>query len=333
MTAQQTEEMKRVQIIIVGSGPAGLTAAIYAARAGLSPIVAAGSATPTTVPGGQLMITTEVENYPGFPEGIEGPQLMERFKLQATKFGAQIIEEFASEFKFRQGGPHDVKIGPHWFQTDAAILANGAAARWLGLPNEDKFRNNGISACATCDGPLPIFRNKEIYVVGGGDSAVEEATFLTRFAKKVYMLVRSNKMRASKIMQKKALENPKIEILFNTTVDSYIGDIKLRGLVLRNTITGIKREVEAGGLFMAIGHEPMTSVLRNTGLELDEQGYIKVNNNVYTNIEGVFAAGDVHDTHFRQAVTAAGFGCMAAISAERWLEIKKATEGQLRSKN
>jgi thioredoxin reductase (NADPH) len=319
----QPTEFKKTELIIVGSGPAGLTAAIYAGRAGLKPIVAGGSVSPQSIPGGQLMITTEVENFPGFPDGIDGPELMERFKAQATKFGAQIIEEFATEFKFQQGGPHQVKIGEEWYLADAVVLANGAAAKWLGLDNETKLRNNGISACATCDGPLPLFRNKDIYVIGGGDSAVEEATFLTRFAKKVYLLIRSNKMRASKIMQKRAIDNPKIEILYNTTIASYIGDERLTGLVLKDTTTGVTREVQVGGLFMAIGHEPLTQYLKGSGIELDEQGYIKVHDHIYTNIEGVFAAGDVHDTHFRQAVSAAGFGCMAAITAERWLETKK----------
>eukprot|EP01120_Amphizonella_sp_Union-15-10_P011638 TRINITY_DN4991_c0_g1_i4.p1 TRINITY_DN4991_c0_g1~~TRINITY_DN4991_c0_g1_i4.p1 ORF type:complete len:330 (+),score=76.17 TRINITY_DN4991_c0_g1_i4:68-1057(+) len=322
-TEPKTSEPKTTELIIVGSGPAGLTAAIYAGRANLKPIVAAGGITPQSIPGGQLMITTEVENYPGFPDGIDGPELMERFKAQALKFGAIIIEEFATDFRFRPGGPHDVKIGSEWYSASAVILANGAAARWLDLPEESKFRNNGISACATCDGPLPLFRNKEIYVIGGGDSAVEESTFLTRFARKVFMLVRTNKMRASKIMQKRALENPKIEILYNTTIDSYIGDTRLTGLVLRDTATGAKREVSADGLFMAIGHVPLTFHLKDSGVNLDDQGYIKVHDHIYTNIDGVFAAGDVHDTHFRQAVSAAGFGCMAAIAAERWLEEQK----------
>lgn len=322
MTSEQHRQFKETRVIIIGSGPAGLTAAIYAGRAGLNPIVAAGDITPKSIPGGQLMITTEVENYPGFPDGIQGPELMERFKMQAIKFGAQIIEEYATEFKFKEGGPHEVKIGDVWYLTHCVILANGAAAKWLGLEGEDKLRNNGISACATCDGPLPIFRNKEIYVIGGGDSAVEEATFLSKFAKKVYMLVRGDKMRASKIMQNRALNNAKIEIMFNTTIQSYIGEDRLEGLVLQNTVDGTTKKVDTGGLFMAIGHEPLTEHLNNTGIQLDNNGYIKVKEHVYTNIEGVFAAGDVHDTHFKQAITAAGFGCMAAITAERWLESK-----------
>ena len=309
------------KVIIVGAGPAGLTAAIYAGRANLNPLVAAGEVQATDMPGGQLMITTEVENYPGFPEGIQGPELMEKFMEQAKKFGATIVEEFATEFDLPQGGPFKVKIGENWYEAEAVILATGASARWLNAPGEQKYRNNGISACATCDGPLPIFRNKHIFVVGGGDSAVEEALFLTRFTNKVSIIHRRDELRASKIMQNRALENPKIEVLWNTVIDGYKGEKFLEKLVLKNVKTGDVYEDEVGGLFMAIGHSPNTKFLVNAGLEL-ENGYIKVHDHILTSVDGVFAAGDVHDTHYRQAITAAGFGCMAAIDVDKYLTEK-----------
>ena len=311
------------KVIIVGAGPAGLTAAIYAGRANLNPLVAAGEVQATDMPGGQLMITTEVENYPGFPEGIQGPDLMDKFMEQAKKFGSTIVEEYATEFDLPQGGPFKVKIGEKWHEAEAVIMATGASARWLNAPGEQKYRNNGISACATCDGPLPIFRNKHIFVVGGGDSAVEEALFLTRFASKVSIIHRRDELRASKIMQKRALENPKIEILWNTVIDGYKGDKFLETLVLKNVKTNEVYEDNVGGLFMAIGHSPNTKFLVNAGLDL-ENGYIKVHDHILTSVDGVFAAGDVHDTHYRQAITAAGFGAMAAITAERWIEAKNA---------
>jgi thioredoxin reductase (NADPH) len=312
---------EKKKVIIVGAGPAGLTAAIYTARANLEPLVAAGEVQATEMPGGQLMITTDVENYPGFPDGIQGPELMDKFMAQAKRFGTTIIEEYATEFELQNGGPFKVKIGESWYESEALILANGASAKWLGLENEDKYRNKGISACATCDGGLPIFRDKELYVVGGGDTAAEEALHLTKFASKVTIIHRRDQLRASKIMQKRLIEHPKIEILWNTVIEGYEGETVLERLKLRNVKTNERYTQEVGGLFMAIGHTPNTKWLLNTGLEF-EQGYIKVRDNVYTNIEGVFACGDVHDTHYRQAVTAAGFGCMAAISADRWIEAK-----------
>jgi len=310
-------------VIIVGSGPAGLTAAIYASRAGLKPIVAAGE-----MAGGQLMITNDVENYPGFPEGIEGPQLMDKFREQAKRFGSEIMDEWAKDFKFKSGGPHRCRIGTQTFEADAIILSNGADAKWLNNPEEEEFRNRGISACATCDGPLQIFRGKKIYVVGGGDTACEEALFLTNFASTVYLVHRRTELRASKIMAHRVKTHEKIQILWNTEIVGYKGEKSLNGLVLRDTVTKQTREVDCTGLFMAIGHEPNTKELQGTGLDLDPVGYIKVHNNVHTNIEGVFAAGDNHDTYFRQAVTAAGFGCMSAITAERWLEAKHAQESK-----
>lgn len=271
---------------------------------------------------GQLMITTEVENFPGFPDGIDGPELMERFTKQAEKFGSKIVHEWASEFKLPPGGPFHVKVGDIWYETEAVIFANGAAARWLNAPGEQKYINKGISACATCDGPLPVFRGKHLFVVGGGDSAVEEATFLTRFASKVTLIHRRDTLRASKIMQDRALNNPKIEILWNSVIVGYKGEDKLSAIVVKNTVTGEETELEAGGVFMAIGHDPLTKHLKGTDVQLTEGGYVKVHDLVHTNIEGVFTAGDVHDHEYRQAISASGFGCIAAIAAERYIESK-----------
>jgi len=300
----------------------GLTAAIYAGRANLNPLVASGETGSGVIPGGQLMITTEVENFPGFPDGVEGPDLIEMMQKQAKKFGATIVEQWATEFSLPAKGPFRVKIGQVWYEAESVILANGAAARWLGAPGEQQFVNHGISACATCDGPLPIFRNKHLFVIGGGDSAIEEATFLTRFASKVTIIHRRETLRASKIMQQRAKENPKIEFAFNTVITGYEGGKTLEAIKIKNVETGQEATWPAAGLFMAIGHDPLTSHLKKTGIEFDPSGYIVAKNHVETNIEGVFTAGDVHDTHFRQAITAAGFGCMAAIAAERWIEAK-----------
>lgn len=268
------------------------------------------------------MITTEVENFPGFPDGIDGPELIDRFTRQAEKFGAKLVSEWATDFKFTPGGPFHVQVGSVWYETQAVILANGASARWLNAPGEQKFVNKGISACATCDGPLPIFRNKHLFVVGGGDSAVEEATFLTRFASKVTIVHRRDQLRASKIMQERALKNPKIEILWNSQIVGYLGEDRLTGIIVKNTVSGETSEIEVGGVFMAIGHDPLTKHIVGTGIDLTEGGYIKAHDLIHTNIEGVFTAGDVHDHEFRQAISAAGFGCMAAIAAERYIEAK-----------
>jgi len=326
-TPKKTDTPQKIQLLIVGGGPAGLTAGIYAGRANLEPIIAVGGFHGgSMVPGGQLMITTEVENYPGFPDGISGPDLMARFQEQAKHFGGIIVEEFATEFKLKPGGPHMVKVGSQWYETEAIILAMGAQARWLGAPDEQLFINKGISACATCDGPLPVYRNKHILVVGGGDSAMEEATFLAKFAAKVSIVVRRDQLRASKIMQDRALSNPKIEVLWNTLITGYYGDDDfLKGVHLVNTQSGEKTSLDVGGVFMAIGHEPCTVPVKDSGLKLDESNYVSVHDHIFTNIDGVFAAGDIHDIHFKQAVSAAGFGCMSAIAAERWLETKHAT--------
>ncbi|MCS6884456.1 MAG: thioredoxin-disulfide reductase [Acidobacteriota bacterium] len=314
---------KQREIIIVGSGPAGLTAAIYAARAGLNPLVAAGEVRHTTLPGGQLMLTTDVENYPGFPEGIQGPEMMHRFFEQAKRFGTEILNAEATQADFPQGGPFRLLVGQEWFTAKSVILAMGARAKWLGVPGEEEFRaKGGVSACATCDGPLPYFRNSHLIVVGGGDTAMEEALFLTKFAAKVTIVHRRDKLRASKVMQLRAMSNPKIEFLWNSTIVEYLGSDSLEAVRIKNTITGEEKLQPIRGVFVAIGHQPMTDFVKGI-IDLDEQGYIITRNNVETNIEGVFAAGDVHDKHYRQAVTAAGFGCMAAISAERWLASKE----------
>lgn len=315
--------MLKHKVIIVGAGPAGLTAGIYAGRANLNPLIAEGEVSTSgesfDMPGGQLMITDIVENYPGFPQGIKGEELMDQFKEQAQKFDCTIISNYATEFNLPPGGPFKVKVNDTWYETEAVIFATGASVKWLNLPNEEKFRNKGISACATCDGWF--FKNKHIYVVGGGDSAVEEALFLTKFGSQVTIIHRRDKLRASKIMQKRALEHPKIDFRWNTVIEAYKGEGILQQLVLKNVNTQEIFEEDAGGLFIAIGHQPNSKYLVNSGLEL-ENGYIKVHNQILTNIDGVFAAGDIHDTHYRQAITAAGFGAMAAITAERWMEAK-----------
>lgn len=309
-------------IIIVGSGPAGLTAAIYAARAGLKPLVAAGEVKQTVLPGGQLMLTTEVENYPGFPEGIQGPEMMQRFFDQAKRFGTEVLEADVKEVEFAQGGPFRLLIGTEWFTAKSVILAMGASAQWLQIPGEDEFRlKGGVSACATCDGPLPHFRNAHLMVIGGGDTAMEEATFLTKFASKVTVVHRRDQLRASKVMQDRAFSNPKIEFMWNSVLTEYLGSNSLEAVRVKNLQTGEESVQPIGGVFVAIGHKPMTDFVKGV-IDVDEQGYIITRNNIETNIEGVFAAGDVHDKHYRQAITASGFGCMAAISAERWLAAK-----------
>jgi thioredoxin reductase (NADPH) len=298
-------------VVIVGSGPAGLTAAIYAARANLSPIELGGY-----VPGGQLMITTDVENYPGFPEGIQGPELMELFRRQAERFGARIIDVDVEKVDF-SGRPFKLWAGGTEYRGQSVIVASGASALWLGLENETRLRGRGVSACATCDGFF--FRGKKVAVVGGGDTALEEATFLTRFATDVALIHRRDHLRGSKIMQRRAFENPKIRVLWNAEVVDVLGNDVVEGLRLRDTETGEERVEATEGLFLAIGYKPNTDVFRDW-LELDEKGYLVVQDETRTKIDGVFVAGDVHDHRYRQAVTAAGDGCKAAIDAERWLE-------------
>jgi thioredoxin reductase (NADPH) len=305
------------KVIIIGSGPAGLTAAIYAARANLEPIVLAGS-----TPGGQLMITSDVENYPGFPLGIQGPELMAAFREQAERFGTHIVDVDIDRVDF-SSRPFRIWARGTEYRAEAVIVATGASALWLGLDSETRLRGRGVSACATCDGFF--FRDKEIAVVGGGDTALEEATFLTRFASKVHLLHRRDAFRGSKIMVDRAKANPKIAIRMNTAVDEVLGDAKVSGLRLRDTQSGSTEEVDMEGLFVAIGYRPNTDVFKDW-LEVDDKGYLVVRDETGSNVEGVFIAGDVHDHRYRQAVTAAGDGCKAAIDAERWLESQGITE-------
>jgi thioredoxin reductase (NADPH) len=298
------------RVVIIGSGPAGLTAAIYAARANLEPLVVAGN-----VPMGQLMITSDVENYPGFPDGVQGPELMQRFREQAERFGSTIIERDATRVDF-SSRPFGIWVGGDEYRADAVIVATGASALWLGLPSEEEFRGRGVSACATCDGFF--FRGREIAVVGGGDTALEEATFLTRFAEKITMLVRRGEFRGSKIMQDRALNHPKIEVLWNTEVTEVRGDMTVNALGLRDTVTGETSDLAVQGLFIAIGYKPNTDLFAGQ-LDIGPGGYLEIVGETGSMVEGVFIAGDVHDHHYRQAVTAAGDGSKAAIDAERWL--------------
>ena len=306
-----TPDTRHRKVIIIGSGPAGLTAALYASRANLEPLVIAGN-----VPLGQLMITSDVENYPGFPNGVQGPELMQLFREQAERFGSTIIDRDATRVDFG-ARPFGVWIGDEEYRGDAVIVATGASALWLGLPSEEAFRGRGVSACATCDGFF--FRGREIAVVGGGDTAMEEALFLTRFADKITLVHRREAFRASKIMAERAINHPKIEVIYNSEVVEVTGDSTVSGLRLRDTVSGEESNLEVQGLFIAIGYKPNTDLFAEQ-LELDERGYLKVVDETGSGIEGVFIAGDVHDHRYRQAVTAAGDGCKAAIDAERWLE-------------
>jgi thioredoxin reductase (NADPH) len=309
--ATDVTDTRHRKVAIIGSGPAGLTAAIYAGRANLEPIVIAGN-----TPMGQLMITSDVENYPGFPEGIQGPELMQKFREQAERFGATLVEKDATRVDLSQR-PFRIWVNADEYLADAVIVATGASALWLGLPSEEEFRGRGVSACATCDGFF--FRGREIAVVGGGDTALEEATFLTRFADKVTMLVRRDEFRGSKIMVDRAMRDPKIEIQFNKEVVEVKGEMTVNALNLRDTATGASSELAVQGLFIAIGYKPNTDLFEGQ-LKIGPGGYLEVvDGETGSGIEGVFVAGDVHDHHYRQAVTAAGDGCKAAIDAERWL--------------
>ena len=307
-------------VVIVGSGPAGHTAAIYAARANLSPFMFEGYVMGGSA-GGQLTTTTEVENYPGFPEGIGGPELMQLFRKQSERFGTEMVQEDVTSADFSQR-PFVLKSENRGVLAHSVIISTGAIAKRMGVPNEEKMWNNGMSACAVCDGALPMFRNQPLMVIGGGDTAVEEATYLTKFGSVVYMVHRRDELRASKIMQERALKNPKLEIIWDTVLEDAIGEDYLTGARLKNVKTQEVREMEVTGLFYAIGHTPNTSIF-NGQLDLDDAGYIKVKAGTQeTNIEGVFAAGDVYDHKYRQAVTAAGTGCAASLEAERWLAEK-----------
>ena len=295
----------------MGSGPAGLTAALYTARAQLRPLVITG------VPaGGQLLITTDVENYPGFVDAIQGPELVDRMRQQAARFGAEFLDDNVIRVDLAKR-PFSLETGTHGaVHADAVIVATGANARWLGIPSEERLKGHGISACATCDGFF--FKGKELVVVGGGDTAMEEALFLTNFATHVTIVHRRGALRASSIMQRRAREHPKISFRLDSVVDEVLGAEKVEGVRVKHLPTGATADLAVGGLFVAIGHDPSTAVFRGA-LELDREGYVKVHDHTRTSVEGVFAAGDVHDHRYRQAVTAAGAGCMAAIDAERWL--------------
>jgi len=319
MTKQTVENL-----VIIGSGPAGYTAAIYAGRANLKPIVFEGYQM-GGIPGGQLMTTTEVENFPGFPEGITGPELMDRMKAQAIRWGAELYTEDVISVDLSQR-PFIVRSEDREIQTHTIVIATGATAKRLHLPNEEKYWNLGISACAICDGATPIFKNVELAVVGGGDTAAEEGIYLTKYGSRVHMLVRKTEMRASKAMQDRVLNNPKITVHWNTEPVDVYGNSKLEGIKLRNTETGAESNLPVNGLFYAIGHTPNT-VLFQGQLELDQIGYIvPKHGSVETSVEGVYAVGDVQDHEFRQAITAAGSGCMGAMLAERWLSAHGLTQ-------
>lgn len=310
--------------VIVGSGPAGLTACIYAARANLTPLCFEGYNAGGLIPGGQLMFTTEVENFPGFPEGVMGPAMMKAFRDQAERFGTRFIRDDVLEVDFSRR-PFTLKSEEQTVQTHAVILATGARANWLDLPNEQRLAKSGggVSACAVCDGAMPMYRNQELVVVGGGDSAVEEGTYLTKFARKVYLIHRRDELRASKAMQDrffKHVEHGKMEPVWNSVIVDVLGDKSITGVRLKNVKTNEQRDLPCKGMFLAIGHTPNTEVFKQF-IQVDDKGYVKLAEpgRTMTNVEGVFAAGDVADHQYRQAVTAAGSGCMAALDAERWL--------------
>ncbi|MGH9030780.1 MAG: thioredoxin-disulfide reductase [Acidimicrobiia bacterium] len=312
------------ELVIVGSGPAGLTAAVYAARANLHPVVIEGIAA-----GGQLMLTTDVENYPGFPDGVLGPELMSKFREQAARFGAEFVTADVDRVDL-SASPFGIWVGDTEYRAQAVVVSTGASARMLGLESERRLLGQGVSTCATCDGFF--YREKPIAVVGGGDSAIEEALFLTKFATRVTVLHRRDELRASKIMQERAFANPKIEFRWNSVVEDVVGNGNVDALKLRDTVTGEVSELEVDGLFVAIGHDPNTKLFEGQ-LDMDANGYLVLPfaGSTRTSVEGVFAAGDVADHVFRQAITAAGTGCMAAIEAERWLEAKAHAEAAVRA--
>ncbi len=308
--------MEKIKCLIIGSGPAGYTAAIYTSRAGLNPVVYTGPE-----PGGQLMMTTDVENFPGYPEGVMGPEMMEDFKKQAEKVGAEVRMEVITSVDFN-GKTHKVvtEMG-HEIEAESVIIATGASAKWLGLESEKRLMNKGVSACAVCDGFF--FRDQYVALVGGGDTAAEEALYLSKIVKKVYMLVRRDELRASKIMQKRVIENDKIEVLWNTEIKEILGDQFVESIDVRNNKTDEIKNIEVAAVFVAIGHKPNTDIFKDY-IDLDDQGYIITEKSTMkTNVEGVFACGDVQDKVYRQAVSAAGTGCMAALDAERYLAEKE----------
>lgn len=312
-------------VVIIGSGPAGYTAALYTARANLSPLLLEGEFSREILPGGQLMTTTEIENYPGFPEGITGPGLIDLFKKQAARFGARIESKTAASVDFAKS-PLKVSSAETVWETRSVIIATGATARYLGLESEQRFMNHGVSACATCDGALPRFRGQPVVVVGGGDTAMEEALFLANFAGRVHVVHRRDQLRASKIMGGRVKAHEKITVEWNSVVDEILGDDKdgVTGVRLRDVRSGETRELACTGYFAAIGHKPNTDLFAGV-LDMDETGYLITKpGSTYTNVPGVFAAGDVQDKAYRQAITAAGSGCMAALDCARWLDAQEA---------
>ena len=316
------------RVVIIGSGPAGWTAAIYAARANLQPVVYTGTPKQDPsiqLPGGQLMLTTEVENYPGFPHGILGPEMMGKFQEQAERFGTKVIMDDIVRCDFSQR-PFVLHTGEgKQVRTHAVIISTGATANWLGIPGEQKLasKGGGVSACAVCDGALPIFRGQELAVVGGGDTAMEEATYLTKFASVVHVIHRRDSFRASKVMQKRLLDRPNVKVHWNKAPVEVVGEERIEAVKLKDTVTGEVSTLALKGFFVAIGHTPATKFLKDSGVEFDESGYVTLKNRgSTTNIEGVFAAGDVADSTYRQAITASGMGCQAALDCERWLAAK-----------
>lgn len=312
--APKPKEGEPYGVIVIGSGPAGLTAAVYTTRGALSTLIIGG-----TKWGGQLMLTTVVDNYPGFPEGVDGPVLMDKMRKQAERFGAVFVQEDVEAVDFKNR-PFTVKANGQEYKGKSVIIATGADTNWLGFPSEQKLIGRGVSSCAPCD--APFFRGKNVVVVGGGDSAMEEALVLTKYAQTITIVHRRDTFRASDIMQKKVLANPKIKVLWNSEVADVLGDMRVVGVRIKNNQTNEVSEMPIDGVFVAIGHSPVTKLF-NGQVELDVKGYMVVKEHTRTNVEGVFVAGDVHDYHYKQAVTAAGFGCMAAMDVEKWLESQK----------
>ncbi len=312
-----SEAIEKVECLIIGSGPAGYTSAIYAARADMKPVMYEG-----LQPGGQLTITTDVENYPGYPDGIMGPEMMELFKKQAVRLGADVRFGMVTSVEFKNGGPQKVIVdGVKEIEAETVIISTGASAKWLGIPSETRLNGSGVSACAVCDGFF--YKGQDVAIVGAGDTACEEATYLAKICTKVYMIVRKDEFRASKAMQNRVLNTPNIEVLFNTETDEILGGLGVEAVRVKNNVTGELREIAIKGFFVAIGHTPNTDIFKPY-IDMDEQGYIKtIPGSSYTNIEGVFCSGDAQDKIYRQAVTAAGSGCMAALDAERWLSARK----------
>jgi thioredoxin reductase (NADPH) len=313
---EMTSEIEKIKVLIIGSGPAGYTAAIYASRAGLNPVLYTGGQ-----PGGQLTITTDVENYPGYPEGIQGPEMMEDFRKQAERFGTKVRYGVVTAVDFTSFPRKVVVDDQHEVHADTIIISTGASAKWLGIESETRLNGRGVSACAVCDGFF--FRGQDVAIVGAGDTACEEASYLANICSKVYMLIRKNEMRASQIMQRRVLNNPKIEVLWNTETEEILGEDEVKGVRVFNNVTKESTDLSITGFFVAIGHQPNTDIFKNI-IDMDENGYIlTIPGSTRTNVEGVFACGDAQDHIYRQAVTAAGTGCMAALDAERYLAAKE----------